>query len=313
LKDGIRHTEAGNHMFRRTTGFAILTILVFGFVSWMVGRYDEYNSRPDTSPLLLKYVNLIPDLSIPYHGRIMEDRPTLWHHEELSSGTAIYTKSPNAEIRLRFEGAAIRIVGYTGDYNGYAEIWLDDELVEVVDTFSPNLEFHQAWFSSPSLAEGPHTLLVKAQPTKPPSSQGHNIGIDYIEVIQSDGSIRKLEASDPQIEYIHANSYEYLQFISRKAGHFIFYFLLTLYGIAGIRYITLRWKWSYWCILPMMMITLLEEAVESILLGTPFGWFDVLVDSAGICTVFLLLLLAAFLKYSLLPTNNTPNNKSGAD
>ena len=90
-----------------------------------------------------------------------------------------YSNQPGAHLRIRFKGQSITY-GFTKAFNrGMAEIQIDSEPKEVIDLYSPSVEWRsEKRFSAP--AEGAHELTIKVLPTKNPLSKDFFVDVDRI-------------------------------------------------------------------------------------------------------------------------------------
>ena len=91
-----------------------------------------------------------------------------------------YSKQPGAHLRVRFNGRSITY-GFTKAFNrGMAEVQLDKSVVEVVDMYSPSVE----WRSEKTFrtTPGTHELTIRILPAKNSRSKDFFVDVDWIAI-----------------------------------------------------------------------------------------------------------------------------------
>ena len=93
-----------------------------------------------------------------------------------------FSNQAGATAEARFDGTAIRWLGWRFDDAGMAEVCIDGQSVGTVDQFGPGRDLPFDW-SQHDLAPGPHTLLLKVLPSKNPESKNNYINVAGFEVL----------------------------------------------------------------------------------------------------------------------------------
>jgi hypothetical protein len=112
---------------------------------------------------------------------------------------------PAARATLTFTGTGVRWIGARGPQTGIANVFLDDDFVQSVDTFASNPPEHPeqiqaTLFSRSGLADGPHTLTIEVTGTKNPGSAGSAIVVDAFD-IEGNPSSRIQETGAAAVTY----------------------------------------------------------------------------------------------------------------
>jgi len=84
---------------------------------------------------------------------------------------------------VTFVGTQITWFGATNSSCGAAKVYIDDVLIDIVDCYSPTRVDMVELFKSDVLASGSHTLKVVLTHLRNPSSTGHYITVDKIDVV----------------------------------------------------------------------------------------------------------------------------------
>lgn len=105
--------------------------------------------------------------------------------------TIKFLQSPNGgeTASLTFEGTGIEVIVCKNSDRGKLEITIDGVSCGEVDTYASPTERQSVAFSKKDLAQGEHTIVIKATNTKNASSSGTKIEIDAIRVIHSETEI----------------------------------------------------------------------------------------------------------------------------
>jgi hypothetical protein len=100
---------------------------------------------------------------------------------EAYEGTVTYSHQAGAAIEVQFEGSAV-IYGYTKAFNrGIAEVLLDGELIDRLDSYSPDVIW-QASKRYVAKAPGRHRLVIRPLNQKSPESQAAFVDLDFIQI-----------------------------------------------------------------------------------------------------------------------------------
>ena len=94
------------------------------------------------------------------------------------SGRSVATLAGTGYAQIAFRGTSVTWVARQTGYLGIAKVYLDGTLVGTVDLYSPDKQFKQAVYTSPTLSDGTHTLRVERSGSKNEASSGRSIDID---------------------------------------------------------------------------------------------------------------------------------------
>ncbi len=94
-----------------------------------------------------------------------------------SSGTA------GDAATLDFTGSAIEWIGPKGDDHGIANVYVDGELVGVVDQYSSAIEREVMLLSVTDLEPGPHTIMIEVTGDHGVDSKGTIVSVDAFDVM----------------------------------------------------------------------------------------------------------------------------------
>jgi predicted GH43/DUF377 family glycosyl hydrolase len=114
----------------------------------------------------------------PLDGQWFNDTWTQCH-----ANTRHYTKTPGAYAQFTFTGSSVQWIGEVDATRGLAEIYIDDVLDTMVDTYAPQLAFQQVLYQREGLKAGRHVLRIVCKGTKSPQSTDTYIDIDAIEYV----------------------------------------------------------------------------------------------------------------------------------
>jgi hypothetical protein len=101
---------------------------------------------------------------------------------EHSGGRLSYANYLGAIAHVDFFGTGVRWIGYGNHATGIARVYLDGNLVGVVDTFASPPRAQTAWFLVGGLPEGSHRLTIEVTEAKNPLSAGTSIALDAFDV-----------------------------------------------------------------------------------------------------------------------------------
>jgi hypothetical protein len=100
-----------------------------------------------------------------------------------SADSLTYSNQPGAQLRIRFNGHSITY-GFTKAFNrGMAEVQLDNGSKEVVDMYSPSLQW-RAEKKLVAATTGPHEFTIRILPTKNPASKDFFVDVDWIAIAE---------------------------------------------------------------------------------------------------------------------------------
>jgi hypothetical protein len=124
-------------------------------------------------------------------GWTMGDTSKSW-----SGWYAAISTTPGARATLPFKGTSISWIGYRGPDAGIARVYLDGSLAGEVDLYNPDTRVQAIVFTSPSLTDGSHTLVIEATGLKNAASTGTRVVVDAFNVMkpgtrfeETDGSV----------------------------------------------------------------------------------------------------------------------------
>ncbi len=117
-------------------------------------------------------------------------------------GGARVSGTPGAKATLTFRGTAISWSGARRPNTGIAKVYVDDILVEEIDTYSPTNRIQDTVFTATGLADAPHTLTIEATGLKNAASTGRQIVVDAFDVTTPG---RRYQEEDPAVVYSPGN------------------------------------------------------------------------------------------------------------
>ena len=101
------------------------------------------------------------------------------------NGTGHNYNLPGATVELTFTGIGIEIFGGMQFEHGKAEVYIDGELADTIDTYQANEVISTKIFRSGVLEDTEHTLQIKLLEEKSPQAAGTYTDIDYFRVIRT--------------------------------------------------------------------------------------------------------------------------------
>ena len=109
---------------------------------------------------------------------------------------AAVSTTPGARATLPFNGTSISWIGYRGPDAGIARVYLDGNLAGEIDAYFSDPRIQAILFTSPTLADGSHTLAIEATGLKNAASSGTRVVVDAFDVTkpgtrfeETDGSV----------------------------------------------------------------------------------------------------------------------------
>jgi hypothetical protein len=94
-----------------------------------------------------------------------------------SAGTYTISDARDALARLRFTGSGVSLRTLRSPRMGKAQVWLDGEVVKIVDLYAPAAAFATVPLAS-GLTDGPHTVRVVVLGTRRTASRGNAVVVD---------------------------------------------------------------------------------------------------------------------------------------
>ena len=124
---------------------------------------------------------------------------TQWDTSRSWSGWyAAISTTPGAQATLAFDGTSISWIGYRGPDAGIARVYLDGVFAGEVDLYYSEPREQAIVFTSPSLADGSHTLTVEPTGQKNANSTDARIVVDAFDVTRPG---TRFEETDPSVAY----------------------------------------------------------------------------------------------------------------
>lgn len=146
---------------------------------------------------LVPYFELEPDEPYAMH---FDDDGDLRSHEQLAYTPAeswehvdvahfllrrrrrfAVSATPGAAFSVPFEGTGVAWCGYRSPHGGWADVFLDGELVERVTQLGHS-DLQPSFWSRRGLAPGFHELRVVVTGERPPGSRGHEVNVEHVRV-----------------------------------------------------------------------------------------------------------------------------------
>jgi hypothetical protein len=93
-----------------------------------------------------------------------------------------YTDRRNDRYRYTFTGTQVKVFVTTDRHHGRAAVSIDGGAETIVDLYSPTRMHQVPIYTSPTLAPGSHTVTVRCTRTRNPSSTGHYITADRMDI-----------------------------------------------------------------------------------------------------------------------------------
>lgn len=114
-----------------------------------------------------------------------------WEHvrgrkDGRSFGTSARSYHASDSATLRFKGTQVRLYGVLGKKGGFGTLLLDGALVpNTVSFYAPAVRTNALIYTSPSLTDGVHTLVIQVGGVQEKLSAGDFVNIDGAEVATS--------------------------------------------------------------------------------------------------------------------------------
>ena len=154
------------------------------------------------APVVSHRQNTDPDLAFAGNWTHASDDPSHpWSGRSIS-----YSNAAGASVTLPFNGTAIGWVGYRGPEGGIAQLFVDGAPAGQVDTYYHSPRFQATLFTASGLANGDHSLTIRATGAKNSQATDALVMVDALDVT-TPGT--RFEEEDPAIVYsgdwIHGN------------------------------------------------------------------------------------------------------------
>jgi hypothetical protein len=112
-----------------------------------------------------------------------------WEHvrgrrDGRSFGTSARSHHASDSATFRFKGTQVRLYGVLGKKGGLGTLILDNVLVpDSVSFYAPAVRTNALIYTSPSLSDGVHTLVIQVGGVTDKNSRGDYVNIDGAEVL----------------------------------------------------------------------------------------------------------------------------------
>ena len=100
----------------------------------------------------------------------------------MSGGTAVESTDMPSIVTLTFMGDGVQWIGYRDSLSGIAKVYLDGDLAQTVDTYSPTIMSQAVLFSADKLKPGKntHTITIEVTGTHNATSTGSWVWVDAL-------------------------------------------------------------------------------------------------------------------------------------
>lgn len=150
-----------------------------------VVRYSNFSvTAIDETPECLRYQESDP--RIHYQGSWKESGSDARNYMR----TLLVTNQRNDSVEFRFNGTAVSVLGILGSNCGKADVFVDEEYVDTIDTYFSSTQYRKSLFSAYRLRPGDHSLRLVVQGEHSLGSSGDYIQIDAVEVSGGAGLIK---------------------------------------------------------------------------------------------------------------------------
>jgi hypothetical protein len=99
-----------------------------------------------------------------------------------SGGSAILATDQGSQVTFTFTGTGVRWIGYRDPWSGIVQVYLDGELRETIDTYSPDTQAQARIYSLSGLGNGNHSLSLVVTGTHNANSAGAWVWVDAFDV-----------------------------------------------------------------------------------------------------------------------------------
>jgi hypothetical protein len=105
-----------------------------------------------------------------------------------SGGAAAVSTAAQARAEFAFTGTRVSWIGFRGPQAGKARIFVDGALKTTVDTYAAAEQLQAALYTSATLSDALHTLVIEVTGTKNPKATANYVVVDAFEVQATGGS-----------------------------------------------------------------------------------------------------------------------------
>ncbi len=106
-----------------------------------------------------------------------------------------YAQGPDAMASFNFTGNRVRWLGWRKRAGGIARVYLDGAFAAEVDLYSATVSAQAPVFTSQTLQDGPHTLLIEVPASNNPASVGSVVSVDAVLVARDAAAVGATAAS----------------------------------------------------------------------------------------------------------------------
>jgi lysophospholipase L1-like esterase len=120
------------------------------------------------------------------------DNPANWPYGTQAGayqGDNHWSNVVNAVYKVPFTGTQVKVYGGRAPMHGIAAMWVDNDAVTNVDTYSPTRSDNVLLWSSPALPAGAHVLTVRVTGTKNAAATATYIAADRVEVVNGESNL----------------------------------------------------------------------------------------------------------------------------
>ncbi|MBB6450387.1 hypothetical protein HNR44_002370 [Geomicrobium halophilum] len=103
--------------------------------------------------------------------------------DEHSQSLAYYSNQTGDSVTFTFQGTGFQWYGYKGTGQGMAEIYIDHELVDTVDSYSNDSAFQELIYEIDDLEEDIYTVEIIVSEDANEAAQNQNVHIDHFETL----------------------------------------------------------------------------------------------------------------------------------
>lgn len=102
---------------------------------------------------------------------------------DMYDGTANWSYTPGSTAVFHFTGNQVALHAVKDVDQGEMDISVDGSAPVTIDDYSPTRDASGVVWTSPTLAEGTHTLTITCTGTHDASSSGNNIALDSVDIM----------------------------------------------------------------------------------------------------------------------------------
>lgn len=99
-----------------------------------------------------------------------------------SGGSAVLSMENNAQAAFAFTGTGVSWIGYSDQWSGIAQVFVDGNMLATVDTYSPSDKPQAVQYALTGLSSGSHKLVIKVTGRQNKSSGGAWVWVDAFKV-----------------------------------------------------------------------------------------------------------------------------------